>query len=418
MNTRAKIVLASVICLSLYLTNIVFGAETIAKITIKSEKDISENVAVSVELKKIPNEIKYGYCQLIRENDGESQIIPFQIENSQPARLWFLLPEKLPANQEQVYKIISGQPTQSPLVQIKMDCKTLTLSQGCRKALQYYYGEMEPPEGDTELYTRSGFFHPIWTPGGKVLTRIHPFDHVHHMGFWLPWTNTEFEGRHVDFWNVDDSLGTVRFVKFNDVTTGPVFGGFEALQHHLDVKAPEGEKVVLNELRDVRVWNTNDPDDRFSVWDVTSTQTCASSSPLLLHQYRYGGMGFRGPASWTPRNSNYLTSEGKTRKDGNGTRARWFIIYGKTDEGHAGILLMSHPDNHEHPEPLRIWPDGDIFCGFCPVVVNEWLLEPGKDYVRKYRAVAYDGKMTAEEAEQFWQDWVNAPRVETKLKNK
>jgi hypothetical protein len=371
-----------------------------------------------VLLKEIPEMITNGYCRLEWQNGNETQPIPFQLEKNKPAKLWFLLPEKLSPGKAHVYRIVKGQPIQSPMVRIQMDCKTLMISQGKRKALQFWYGEMQPPEGDSELYTRSGFIHPIWSPHGKVLTRVHPPDHVHHMGFWLPWTNTEFEGRHVDFWNVDDGLGTVRFVRLNNIATGPVFGGFESLQHHLDLKAPGGEKVVLNELWNVRVWNTIDPDNRFSVWDIASTQTCATSSPLLLNKYRYGGMGFRGPADWQPKNSNYLTSEGKTRKDANGTRARWFIIYGKTDKGPAGVLLMSHPENHEHPEPLRVWADGEIFCGFCPVVLNEWKLEPGNTYIRQYRVVTFDGKMTAEKAEQFWQDWVNAPQVKTKTVKK
>jgi len=75
----------------------------------------------------------------------------------------------------------------------------------------------------------------------------------------------------------------------------------------------------------------------------------------------------------------------------------------------AGILFLSHPENHEHPEPMRIWPQGDVFFGFCPVVFDDWLLQPGQKYIRRYRIVVHNGRLSAERAQQFWQDYVHTP---------
>ena len=52
---------------------------------------------------------------------------------------------------------------------------------------------------------------------------------------------------------------------------------------------------------------------------------------------------------------------------------------------------MSHPANREHPEPMRIWPDGYIFFNFCPIQQKEWTLEPGKEYTLRYRLYVYTG---------------------------
>jgi hypothetical protein len=145
--------------------------------------------------------------------------------------------------------------------------------------------------------------------------------------------------------------------------------------------------------------------------DYTTRQRCASSSPLLLSAYRYGGLGFRGTAAWTEETSDYLTSEGKTRKDGHGTRSRWCFVYGVTDRGPAGILFMSHPGNREHPEPMRIWPQGDIFFNYCPVQKTDWTLEPGNDYVLRYRLCVYNGTLGAEQAERLWRDFADPPRI-------
>ena len=147
---------------------------------------------------------------------------------------------------------------------------------------------------------------------------------------------------------------------------------------------------------------------RDSIIDYTTTQECAADIPLILEKYRYGGLGFRATEEWKGDNSDYLTSEGKTRKDGHATRARWCIIQGATGQGDAGVLFMSHPDNHEHPEPVRIWPwskDGNFF-NFCPVQQKPWTLEPGNEYTLKYRLYVYDGKISAGTAEQLWKDFV------------
>ena len=69
---------------------------------------------------------------------------------------------------------------------------------------------MPVPEGVREIFSLSGFIHPLQSPGGEVLTRIQAPDHWHHYGIWNPWTHTEFEGDTVDFWNIGSRQGRGR----------------------------------------------------------------------------------------------------------------------------------------------------------------------------------------------------------------
>jgi hypothetical protein len=288
-----------------------------------------------------------------------------------------------------------------------------------KPVLRYKYGIEPPPEGKDKNYARSGFIHPVWSPAGQVLTQIHLPDHIHHMGLWNAWTSAEFENRKIDFWNIKEGKATVRFAKCSGRNNGTVFGGFNVLQEHVDLSNPGGVKIALNENLEIRVWNTTDGGKGHWLFDWISVQRCASSSPLILHQYRYGGIGFRATAEWGKDNSDYLTSEGKTRKDGHGTRSRWCIISGKMAGGEAGILMMAHPLNREYPEPIRIWSekdnkDGKVFFNFCPVQQKAWTLEPGEDYVFRYRVCTYDGTMTREKAERLWSDLACPPEVDVK----
>ena len=111
---------------------------------------------------------------------------------------------------------------------------------------------------------------------------------------------TRVEGRKVDFWNLASGEGTVIFSKFLSEVSGPVYAGFQALQEHIDFGAKGFDQTAINEVLDIRVWNTGD-----NVWiiDYTSTMTTTLDDGVLLEAYRYGS-GFRalenGPGI-TPR---------------------------------------------------------------------------------------------------------------------
>jgi len=347
--------------------------------------------------------------------EGRRSPVPCQVEAGPPPRVWFILAGKTPKGARRTFELTpaAGQAAKAPAVTAERGEKSLDVSVGGAKVLRYNHAVVEPPAGQSPLYRRSGFIHPLWSPAGEVLTNIHPKDHIHHMGLWGAWTHTVFEGRKVDFWNIKDGKGTVRFVDFASVTGGPVFGGFVARQDHVDLKAPNGgEKVALHERLDVRVWNVGGPAGGWWLVDYVSTQRCATESPLELPAYRYGGpLGFRATADWKFGQADYLTSEGKTRKDGHGTRGRWCAAFGPTAKGPAGIAFLSSPANHEHPEPMRLWPDKDIFFNFCPVQQADWALKPGADHVFRYRFHVFSGRPSAETADRFWQDFARPPKV-------
>jgi hypothetical protein len=380
--------------------------EPLATITVEAGEYSRIDTPVSVEL----DDIKYKQLRLEEVKDSKLLPVHVQIEAGNPPRLWWVLSGTTKASEKRVYKLSEGSPAKTEGVKVIKGDLFLQIEIGDKKILRYNSAVVPPPEGASPLYARSGFIHPLWSPAEEVLTRIHPKDHIHHLGLWGPWTKTEFEGRDVDFWNLGDGKGTVRFVKFVSTESGDVYGGFGAIQEHVDLKAPEGEKVALNEELDVRVWNPSKPNEGWLV-DYTTKQNCASASPLRLLAYRYGGLGFRATDQWNESNSDYLTSEGKTRKDGHGTRARWCDVFGTMEKGPAGVLFMSYINNREHPEPMRIWPEGDVFFNFCPIQQTDWVLEPGKTYVLRYRLYVHSGRITAETAERLWQDFSYPPKV-------
>ena len=394
----------------------VADTEPLATITVEAGRHARLDTPVSVSLEAIPGILAHRLIGLKEIRGSERIPTPSQIEPGNPPRLWWILSGTTPAGSTRTFQFMKGDvkpPKVDARVEVTKDNSVLQIRRGDTNILQYNHAPVPPPEGKSPLYTRSGFIHPLWSPTGDVLTDIHPADHIHHIGIWMPWTKTKFEGKEVDFWNLAGGQGTVRFVKFLSTTSGPVYGGFKAEQEHVALKTSDGEKVVLKEVWDVRVYNIGGPEKGYWLWDFKSTQQCVADSPLYQSKYRYGGFGFRGAAEWEGENSMYLTSEGRTGKDGHATRARWCEAAGAIKGKWAGITFMSHPGNFQHPEPMRIWPPGmkHVFFNWAPSQATDWVMEPGKEHVFRYRQYVHEGKVKVADAERMWRDFAEPPKV-------
>jgi hypothetical protein len=386
------------------------GQETVVSLPYRFTLSLGEGVACPGPVScDVPGELPGEGITLCERQGEDWRPVPIQPDPVQPKRLWWLARQASAA-----YELRAGRTEFPATVTVEQGKEDLSLVLGQKPVLVYRHALLPPPAGASPRFARSGFIHPLYSPGGEVLTAIHPKDHLHHFGLWNPWTSTEFAGREVDFWNLGKGQGTVRFVRFESVFGGPVFAGFRAVHEHVALDQPGGERVVLEEVQDVRVWGTGD--SRFLI-DFASHQRSVAEQALTLKAYRYGGFVFRGRPGWNTGNSGYLTSEGRTRADGHGTRARWAHAYGDTPQGGAGVLFMSHPENHAHPEPLRLWPNDanggkdNVFLNFCPVQKEAWVLEPGVPHVLRYRLCVYEGKPEGIPAEGLWQGFAMPPSV-------
>lgn len=296
-----------------------------------------------------------------------------------------------------------------PKLRMETNQENTTVFLNGQAILSYVHSETPAPEGENPLYHRSAYIHPLCSPAGEVLTRIQPPDHWHHYGIWNPWTHTRIDTTRVDFWNLAEGQGRVRFAEYLDRFEGKKESGFMVRHEHVWTPQDMQEVVAINETWKILV---SDAGGESYTMDMVVTLNCPLEDGILLEAYRYGGgLGFRATEKWGSDNSTILTSEGKTRKDADGSRGRWILLEGESSaaQGRSGILYLSHPDNREHPEPMRVWPEdqydrkSNVFVEFCPIRHKEWKLEAGKDYILKYRLVVFDGAMSNEEAEEYWQ---------------
>lgn len=390
------------------------NAQRIAVLKVKPNQNGLE-IPVQVDLDAITH-LHDSVLQLVAIHGDKRVPVDYQIELSDRRNLHWIIEPQTNNEKIRIFELIKGKPAQhfSPVKVIASD-SFLTISNNDRNMLRYNYKTVYPPKGIDTAYRRSGFIHPLWSPHGQELTRINAPDHYHHWGLWNPWTYVLFEKDTVDFWNLYKKQGTVRFADFVSSTNGNVFASYKVLHQHVVFKKKGEGKVAINEVQSVKIY-AQQKSQSYYIMDITIGLNCASESPVLLLEYRYGGLGLRATEAWDKNNSTTITSEGKNRKEADGSRARWCMVQGAVNNDHAGLVMMSYPTNYNYPEPLRVWPEsmnnrGDVFLNFSPTKNMNWLINPGREYLLKYRLLVFNDEFSKEKAEAAWQHFANPPLI-------
>lgn len=295
------------------------------------------------------------------------------------------------------YRLVEGEAS-GPGVAVSVEGESVAARVGAKEVFRYNTGRVPAPAGVDPAHVSTGYLHPVRTPSGRVISNDHPKGHEHHHGVWYCWRTGEFEGRKLNAFAPLEKLGRMEFVKLEGTFSGPVFGGFRSRQRLVDLNAPGGPQPVLEDAWEVRVYAV----EGAFVFDLESTQTCASASPFTIVKNYYGGLGFRGSAEWEGKQGvAFLTSEGKTRLDGNGTAARWVLMTGLIGGRPASFGLLSHASNFRAPQATRLNPVEPYFS-WVPAANEPFRIEPGKPFVSRYRFIAADHALSAAEMEAHW----------------
>jgi hypothetical protein len=393
------------------------GASAEVSFVLEAEASGGDPVPVRVRVDPLPWRAVAGLHLWAGEGDARRPL-PVQSLAGTPGELWFM---RAGSTAEEAdggltrYTLGEGPPAEpEPAMGTRRNGRVLALlGLDGEPVLDFHYGVFPAPEGRDAAYARSGFIHPLRTPSGEVLTQIQPSGHWHHYGLWNPWTRVAWrEGVH-DLWNLHAKQGTVRFVRFEAIEAGPVWAGFTALLEHVAFPAEGEEVVVLRERRTVRAYRRTAAAPQLV--DLVLDFENVTGEELTLEAYRYGGLGFRGRADWNAESVTFLTSAGHGHADADGTRARWCRVTGATGRGLGTIAIFSHPENFNHPEPLRVWPpemqEGRIFVNVSPIKDRPWPLPTGEVHRLRYRIVLADEALEPERLEAAWRLFAQPPRV-------
>lgn len=334
--------------------------------------------------------------------------VPLQVMGS---RASFVV-GSLAAFTTKVYTLDAGTgPTGTPVTAVR-DGDYVHFARSTRRITRYIGGRGPLPTGVSESYRRAGYIHPVYTPRGRTLTQDMPSDHRHHHGIWFAWTKVTIDGHATDFWNMGQNKGGVQFQSLDQIWSGPATAGLRATHRYID-KVPSPDTTALWEKYLLQVYpGGGSGTTTYSLFDIDVVHDRVGTTPMVLPTYHYGGLGYRAHSEWNtyPSRMRVLTSEGLTRTNGDGTRARWVRVSGTIGGGPACIIIYCHPANFRAPQPLRLNPTDPLF-GYAPSKLGTWQINPGEPYLMRYRYALYDETPSTTEVERLWNDYAQPPVV-------
>lgn len=320
--------------------------------------------------------------------------------------LVFLLKDTLHPGQTELFRFVRSSKRDKQFVYAEKTDSGILVKNG-DKPVFFYLTSEKYPGGDTgSVYKRSGFIHPLYTPGGKILTDGFPVGHTHQHALFSAWVNTVFKGEKTDFWNQHQLTGTAKHIAVEEVKSGPV-----CVQ--LKLRLAQGSLkygIVLDEQWELRVYNL----PGIFLFDLHVEQTNVTPDTLFLPKYIYGGMALRGAARWNKEDTAHfeeqwkiINAAGEENDAANHKPARWVQVSGMNTADN-GLAVFDHPTNFRYPQPVRVHPSMPYFV-FSPVVNEGFSIAPGGKYKARYRYYTYEIYPGKNRLLQEEQNWISTP---------
>jgi len=276
-------------------------------------------------------------------------------------------------------------PAQSPFAFREVNGEAMELSDGGKPVFLYNFG-MILKEGFPESMRRSSYLHPVYAPGGEVLTDDFNPDHPHHRGISWMWPVVMVDGKLYDLW-------TIRGIrqKFERWTS-------------LDVKAKHavlgvqngwyiGDRKVVKEEVEIRVEPVRNNSRRLDFtlkFDAVDARVEIAGEPD--QNKGFGGFCFRfAPRDGGAEKTVIRTADGVLPKDGIQMIQPWAQLEGTFSGRPAGALIEDMRPNPGYPNPWLLRHGFGFlnvsYPGLRPAVID------GRALVLKYRVTLFSGTL-------------------------
>ncbi len=274
---------------------------------------------------------------------------------------------------------------QSPFAFRQLDEARLELSENGRPLYVYNFG-MILKAGFPESLRRSTYLHPVWTPGGVLLTDDFNPDHAHHRGISWMWPVVKVGGRTYDLWTiVGIHQKFVRWIRRQTlpdeavlcVENGWFIGGRKVVDEQVEIRAARTE----GNLRRL------DFSLRFE----------ASAEPVEIAGTPDQNKGFGGfcmrfaPRDGGRRATVIRTDRGVAREDGILAVHRWAQVEGRFQGRLAGGRIEDDPSSPGYPNGW-LMRHGFGFLNVSYPGLKTVRLERGRPLLLKYRVTLFDGE--------------------------
>lgn len=300
-----------------------------------------------------------------------------------------------------------------------------------KPVLRYVNAKLLPAEAPPAVES-VGYFHPVFTPGGTLVTDLGPKDHPHHRGVFCAWIEIEGSGQKGDFWGWGakaPAKGSVITCDQFQILPGKPrpgdpwsvswlglnhwkIGGTEILREGLSARVwhaagPKGELPDPNKSAPAH-WQAHVLDLRYEFGDPAPIEKRVAD--VRLGASPFGGFCYRAKPRGKPE---FTGPDGKaiTLPDAavvfdklhkNWPAAKWYDLTYRSDDGKtvSGVAVMDHPSN-----PKTTWFNHRGLHMVNPCIVAEGPVTLKGTLVLKYRLVVHDGEAASVPLAKLYQDF-------------
>ena len=240
------------------------------------------------------------------------------------------------------------------------------------------------------------YIHPILMPGGHaVLTEDTPDHH--------PWQHGLYVGLNdvngIGFWT--EGLQENRRSQDGTFHPQPIVGTkVDQNQANWTVSSQWRDPNGMLMLTETQNWCFTHHGDTY---DLDLCWSLSAAIDLSFGQYAYGGLFLPMPYK-KELGGEAVNSQGQINKPAEGQRARWVSvsipIEGLGADGWAGIAIMDHSTNPEHPNPWRV--DGQLGIAPSRCIAGHWGLSAGETTTSRYRLFVFGGRSNMSRVDANW----------------
>ncbi len=244
------------------------------------------------------------------------------------------------------------------------------------------------------------FIHPLYAPGGLVLTQNSPSDHPHHRGVFVAWADVSG----YDFWSEEKQpdpkkRGRILHQGFQSLRAKRDIALFEPIHRWL---TPEGEEVLIEHPK-WTVYAPEDPDWYLIDVELVYTsekEVCFNTPPS------YGGLALQ--LSSEIRGGLILNARDRVGVAGTyGCRAEWCGYAGQTREGRwVGLVVFDHKGNPRHPTFWFVKDEPSGFLSPAFTYAQAYLLQPNQPLRLRYRIAIHSSEPDFIEIQQQYTSYI------------
>ncbi|QGH36199.1 hypothetical protein GI584_20060 [Gracilibacillus salitolerans] len=240
------------------------------------------------------------------------------------------------------------------------------------------------------------YIHPIVSPDGVgILTEDAPSHHPWQHGLYCGFNNIN----NIGFWEEGLKEGYDGTIHPKSLSKPIVRGNKANWKVESEWYAPNGTHMITEE----QDWIFTDHGETYTLDLVGSLR---AETFLTFGQHMAGGLFLRMPFK-EELGGRAINSSGQENENAEAKYANWVTVSMpiKNRKNWAGIAMMNHKDNPQHPVTWRV--DGQLGLSPSRCISGEWTQEQGKTERYKHRLLIYCGEPNIKQINKSWNSFNN-----------